>query len=126
MDITKHGISIGIERTGDEFFLAFKVMGKLTHEDYQTITPFIDSALASVKAPIINAIVDITELDGWELRAAWDDFKLGLKHGNEFKKVAVFGNKNWQALFSRIASWFIAGDIKFFEQPEDALKWLNS
>jgi len=30
----------------------------------------------------------MTELQGWELRAAWDDFKIGLKHGGDFEKVA--------------------------------------
>ena len=41
----------------------------------------------------IRAYVDITELEGWELQAAWDDFKLGLKHNKEFCRVAVLGNK---------------------------------
>ncbi|WP_339868113.1 DUF2892 domain-containing protein [Pseudohongiella nitratireducens] len=37
--LKRHGISIGIERTGQHFFLCLKAQGKLTHEDYQTITP---------------------------------------------------------------------------------------
>ena len=51
MKIKRHGLSIGIERTGDKFFLSLKAQGKLTHKDYETIAPMIDSALAEVKEP---------------------------------------------------------------------------
>lgn len=125
MSITRHGFSIGIERVDDNVFLSLKAMGKLTHEDYQTITPMIDSALDSVKTPKIRALFDATELEGWELRAAWDDFKLGLKHGSEFEKVAMYGNKNWQELAAKIGSWFISGEVKYFESYDEALAWLQ-
>ncbi|MDG2125216.1 MAG: STAS/SEC14 domain-containing protein [Verrucomicrobiales bacterium] len=34
MTQSRHGISIGIERVGEDFFLSFKAVGKLTHADY--------------------------------------------------------------------------------------------
>lgn len=125
MKTIRHGISIGIERTGREFFLTLKATGKLTHEDYQTMTPMIDSALGEVKHPRVKAFIDGTELEGWELRAAWDDFKLGLKHGNEFEKIAIYGNRNWQELSARIGSWFVSGEIRYFEDEQEALHWLS-
>ncbi len=121
----RHGLSIGIERTGSRFFLTMKAIGKLTHEDYEVISPMIDSALASVDFPKVKMLIDGTEMDGWEARAAWDDFKLGLKHGKEFDQVAIYGNKNWQEKVAKIGSWFIAGEVKFFEHCEDALQWLG-
>ena len=69
--------------------------------------------------------VDAAELDGWELRAAWDDFKLGLKHGNHFEKVAIVGNKRWQDLVAKLGSWFIAGEARAFTNMTDALAWLT-
>ncbi len=125
MSATKHGLSIGIEKIDDEFFLSLKAVGRLTHEDYETIAPMLDSALSAVKEPKIKAIVDGTELEGWELRAAWDDFKLGLKHGSEFEKIAIYGNKNWQQIAAKIGSWFISGEAKYFENYDDALAWLK-
>ena len=125
MSIIKHGLSIGIDRIGSDFFLSLKAVGKLTHEDYKTITPMIDSALDGVKEPKVKVLIDGTELEGWELRAAWDDFKLGLKHNNEFDKIAIYGNKNWQEITAKIGSWFISGEVKYFENIEDALSWLN-
>ena len=125
MSITRHGLSIGIERIGSEFFLSLKAIGKLSHEDYLKINPMIDAALDGVKDPVIKAFVDGSELEGWELRAAWDDFKLGLKHGNEFSKIAIFGNKKWQEYTAKIGTWFISGEVKYFEDSEQALTWLQ-
>lgn len=120
----RHGLSIGIERVQEQFFLTFKAIGTLTHQDYLTITPMIDSALAEVSHPRVRALVDCTELEGWELRAAWDDFKLGLKHGSEFEKVAIVGNKQWQSIMAAIGGWFISGEVQYFEEIEHALSWL--
>jgi hypothetical protein len=125
MSIKRHGLSIGIEGSGDNFFLSLKAVGKLTHEDYETITPMIDSALSAVKNPKVKALIDGTELEGWELRAAWDDFKLGLKHGNEFVKVAIIGNRHWQEIAAKLGAWFVSGEVKYFDNEEDALAWLD-
>jgi len=125
MKIIRHGLSIGIERVEDEFFLSLKAIGKLTHEDYEKINPMIDSALDGIKDPKVKVFIDGSELEGWELRAAWDDFKLGLKHGGEFDKIAIFGNKKWQEYGSKVGSWFISGDVKYFEDADEALMWLQ-
>ncbi len=122
---TQHGLSIGIERFENDFFLSLKAIGKLTHEDYEIITPMIDSALAQVKDPKVNVLMDATELEGWELRAAWDDFKLGLKHNNEFRKIAIYGNKNWQKISAKLGSWFMSGEIQYFDNLQDALNWVK-
>ena len=125
MNMMRHGLSIGIERIGNDFFLSLKAVGKLTHADYEIINPMIDSALAGIKSPRIKVLVDGSELEGWELRAAWDDFKLGLKHGGEFDKVAIFGNKKWQEYSAKIGSWFISGEVKYFEDLNEALSWIQ-
>ena len=125
MKYERHGLSIGIERIDDFFYLTLKAQGKLTHKDYEIITPMIDAAVAQMNEPKIKALIDGTELEGWEPRAAWDDFKLGIKHGKEFEKIAIFGNKNWQKLAAKIGGWFISGEIKYFDNRDDAIAWLN-
>lgn len=125
MSIQRHGLSIGIESINDQLFLTLKASGKLTHSDYETINPIIDSALQGIRQPQIKALIDATELQGWEARAAWDDFKLGLKHGNEFVKIAIHGNKRWQDMAAKIGSWFISGEMKYFDDEDAAIEWLS-
>ena len=124
MGTFRHGIMIGLERVGSRFFLVLKAVGKLTHEDYEVITPMLDSALSGVAEPRVRALIDGTEMEGWELRAAWDDFKLGLRHGSEFEKIAIFGNRNWQQIAARVGAWFVSGEVRYFENYDDATQWL--
>ena len=123
--ITRHGLTIGIERVNDAIFLSLKAVGKLTHDDYEKITPMIGSALEGVKAPKVKVFIDASELEGWELRAAWDDFKIGLKHGNDFGKIAIYGNRKWQEYAARVGNWFVSGEVRSFDNAEDALAWLQ-
>ncbi|PXF29233.1 hypothetical protein WH50_21890 [Pokkaliibacter plantistimulans] len=125
MTIARHGLSIGIERFGEEFFLSLKAVGKLTHADYEVISPMVDSALAQVPSPRVKVLFDATELLGWELRAAWDDLRLGLRHGSEFEKVAIYGNRHWQEVAAKIGSWFVGGEVRYFENLQQALSWLQ-
>lgn len=126
MRFDRHGLSIGIESVGEEFFLSLKATGKLTHADYEKIVPMIDAALASVSDPKIKAYLDLSELEAWEARAAWDDFKLGLKYGGEFDRIAVYGSQRWQKYASKVAAWFISGEVKYFDNAKAALDWLQA
>ncbi|WP_440056980.1 STAS/SEC14 domain-containing protein (plasmid) [Pseudoalteromonas sp. T1lg65] len=120
-----HGISVGTERHGDDIYFCLKPTGKLTHKDYEVIIPMIERAIDTIDNPNIHAFIDGTEFVGWEPRALWDDFKFGLKHGSEFKKIAIFGHKDWQKVAASIGNWFVSGEVKFFEDKNAALQWLK-
>jgi hypothetical protein len=126
MKVNRHGLSIGIERINSDLFLTLKAVGTLQHSDYEVIVPMIESALAGVEDAKVKVFFDGTELDGWEIRAAWDDLKLGIKHGSEFKKVAIFGNKRWLEMSAKVGSWFVSGDIRYFENETEAFDWLQA
>lgn len=126
MNSTLHGLSVGIERVGSMFFLSIKVTGKLTHADYELISPLLDASLSTIKTPKIKALIDCTALEGWEVRAAWDDLQLGLKHNNEFEQIAIYGNKNWLELAAKVGNWFMSGEIKYFDNNAEAMHWLET
>ena len=125
MGLIKHGLSVGMERVGTVCYLSIRATGLLTHEDYLVITPMIESAIAGVSGPKVRVLFDATEFKGWELRAAWDDFKLALQHGNEFAKVALLGPPHWQQWAAKIGNWFIAGELQCFDDYEAALAWIG-
>ena len=126
MNTKTHGLSIEIEQSKDIFFISIKAKGTLTHLDYEKINSTIDGALKRVKEPKLKILLDSMELDGWELRAMYDDFKLGLKYKNKFEKVAICGNKKWHELSAKLGNWFLKGEVKYFENLENASKWLHS
>jgi len=124
--MTIHGFNIGIDRFNKNIYLSIKAIGTLTHNDYEKMTPLLNSAIKGIKEPKIKALVDLSEFDGWELRAAWDDLKIGLEHDSEFEKIAIFGNnKKWLEYGIKVTNWFTSGEIEQFETIENAKRWLN-
>ncbi len=124
MSIERHGISVGIERVSGETIIVFKAKGKLTHDDYQVMIPILKTTIKESESSALKMMVDISTLTGWELRAAWDDFKLGLELNSKIDKIAICGDKSWQELASKVGSWFVSGDIKSFEEHDSAIVWL--
>ena len=47
---SRHGLSLGIERTGQQFYVTLKAVGTLTHDDYSKMTPVLDAALGVVSS----------------------------------------------------------------------------
>ncbi|MBD1577483.1 STAS/SEC14 domain-containing protein [Vibrio sp. S11_S32] len=125
-NMTKHGFTTQIEHIGELPIVVLKAVGKLTHEDYQAMTPIFEAALQQLSPHKIKVLVDISDLEGWDMHAAWDDLKLGIKHGADFEKIAILGDKHWQEWAAKVGGWFMSGEIKSFEYKDAALLWLHS
>ncbi|RYV01762.1 STAS/SEC14 domain-containing protein [Shewanella sp. OPT22] len=123
--MSEHGLFIDIERTENHIFVTFKAIGKLKHDDYEKINPILDKALKNLSNPNIDVLLDASQLEGWELRAAWDDIKIGIKYAGKFNKIAIVTHKNWLEVSSKIANWFIASEIQTFESESSAIDWLK-
>jgi len=122
--IKEHGIGIAIKRSKKNLFIEVTMLGKLKHEDYQLFVPMIDKALKGAKGLEVDLLVDMRNFKGWELLAAWDDMKFGVKHRNAFDKVAIVGNKKWEETSVAMMSHLMKGKIKFFKERDKALAWL--
>ena len=85
----------------------------------------IENALVGIKEPKIKVLVDAREFEGWDIRAAWDDLKFGLKHSKEFTKLAFVGNKKYESYSIKISNWFMSGEMRYFEDIDSAIAWLN-
>jgi len=121
----KHAISFRMINLKDEFYCYMEIEGKIKHEDYEFFVPVFENAIKDIKDVHIKLLVDITKIEGWELHAAWDDLKFGLKHGTEFSKIALIGNDKLYEYGTKVTNWFTPGAMKYFDNKEDAKNWLE-
>ena len=105
---------------------ALEVIGKLTHHDYEVLVPMLESAIDQPKDARIDALVDLRQLQGVELRAMWDDLKMGLKHRKRFERIAVLGNQKWEQVATKVGNWFTSGEMTYFNKEAEATTWLTS
>jgi len=121
----EHGISVGISRVDNFFMMKMKVIGTLTHQDYEKITPMLRNSIAGIQEPNVKVLIDAKEFEGWEVRAAWDDFKFGIEFREKFSKIALVGTKSWEEYLVKMGNWFIKGEMKFFTSLNEAYAWLS-
>ena len=122
--VEEHGVSVALKRANDRLYAELKMIGKLTHEDYETFVPILEKALKEAKGLEVDMLVDMTEFKGWKMRAAWDDMVFGLKHRKQFDKLAVVGKKKWEEVATKMMAPLMKGKIKFFKDKAKALRWL--
>ncbi|MTH96789.1 STAS/SEC14 domain-containing protein [Roseibium sp. RKSG952] len=106
--------------------LEFKVTGKVTDADYETVlTPEIERALETHDR--IRVLVQFGPgFEGYTFSAAWDDTKLGLRHWSGFERCAVVSDVDWVKMVVKGVSFAMPCPIRCFDLDahDDARRWL--
>ncbi len=106
--------------------IAVRASGKLTHEDYQNFLPQLEQQIKEFGK--VSMLFEFDNFTGWELEAAKDDFKYGMKHLTDFERIAMVGDKGWEHWMALMAKPFLlSGKVRYFnrENLQDAWDWLR-
>lgn len=107
--------------------LGVRLTGKVTDEDYEKVfIPALEKVLAEHKKMRCIYYMD-AEFEGWNLGAMWDDAKFGMKHRNDFEKIAVIGGPKWAEWGTKLAGHMVSGEVKTFpvDQLQAAWDWIK-
>ncbi|HEU0207588.1 MAG TPA: STAS/SEC14 domain-containing protein [Candidatus Udaeobacter sp.] len=107
-------------------FVAVEVSGKLTQQDYDELIPSWKATIA--RHGKMRLLFIMHDFHGWGPRAAWDDFRFDLRHRSQVERVAMVGEKKWQEWMTKIASWFVDADVRYFDisQHAEAEQWVRA
>jgi hypothetical protein len=118
-------ITILPETTG--YTLAVKASGKLTAENYETVfIPILEKLIKHYGR--IRLLMQFDEhFEGWEAGAMWNDAKFGLKHRNDFKRVALVGSPKWVEWGTKLGAQLMDGELKTFKSSDllEAIVWVK-
>jgi len=105
--------------------LGFQLSGKLHDEDYQSFVPVIDTAIAQHGK--IRLLAWFHEFEGWDTHALWDDTRFATLHCTEIERIALVGEKRWEAWMAMVCRPFTMAKIEYFDVADldGAWKWLN-
>lgn len=106
--------------------LEVRATGKLVHEDYQRFVPEFDRLVK--KHGKIRLLFEMSDFHGWELQAAWDDLKLGVKHFTDIVSIAMVGDKKWEKWMAKFCRPFTKAKVRYFESDAiaEARNWLKT
>lgn len=100
------------------------VTGQLHESDYHYLVPQIEQIRE--RHASVRMLIQLSDFKGWSPGAAWEDAKLGFHHYADFERLAVVGDKHWEAWMTRLSQPFTLADVRFFEpfEMEKALAWV--
>ncbi|MCG6966345.1 MAG: universal stress protein [Chromatiaceae bacterium] len=109
----------------EDNIVAFRLSGKLSHADYQAFLPRLE-ALIRVHGKI-SVLLELVDFHGWDLAAAWDDFRFGMQHPDDFERIAIIGQGALQHWMALMAKPFTSAGVRFFAQEQigEAWDWLR-
>lgn len=105
--------------------LAFRLSGKLHDDDYQICMPLFEAAAAAGPFRLLAVLEDF---HGWDLHAAWDDLKLGIKIEGALERLALVGDGAVATWMVRLSKPFTRAEVRQFHPSERdaALAWLQA
>lgn len=107
--------------------LAVKASGTLTDDDYNTIwIPALETIIRNYDVANALLYMDI-DFEGWDMKAMWDDAKFGLRHRNDFKRIAIVGGPNWVRWGVKLGEMLMDCELRLFEpeQLKEAIAWCS-
>jgi hypothetical protein len=105
--------------------VAVKLSGKLHDEDYKHFVPTIEAAVAHEGK--VRLLAQFADFHGWDWHAAWDDLKFGLRHYSDFDRIAMIGDRRWEAWMTTFAKPFTKANVRYFDvsDADTAWKWVQ-
>ncbi len=107
--------------------LGLRASGKLTDGDYKDVLVPCIEAIVKEYGKICFLFYLDEGFEGWEPRAMWDDFKVGLgKLKDDFEKFALVGGPKWVQWAMKLDNYLMHGEVKTFpvDQLQEAWDWI--
>ena len=118
---------IEVKQDTNKETIEFELSGEISAEDYEkTLIPALEEKLK--KFDKINMLYHVGEdFKSYELKAMYDDAKVGFKFLNRWNKIAVVSDVEWIVNGVKFFAFSIPGEIKIFsnDEIESARKWLS-
>lgn len=98
--------------------VAMAAHGKVTDEDYdRVLVPAIEDKLRDHKK--IGCLYQLDQdFLGFSGRTVWDDFRFGMQHFTDFRKIAVVTDVDWIRDAVRMFGLFIPCPVQVFGNEE--------
>jgi SpoIIAA-like len=108
--------------------IGFTASGKFTRDDYREV---LEPALRkAVESGEIRMLFKLTNFEGLEPAAWFDDIKtglgLGIGHHSAWKRSAIVTDVEWIAKAYHMFAWVTPGEVRVYDldQLDDAKNWV--
>lgn len=105
--------------------IAVRVSGRLTSDEidyFKAIQRDVIDQFGEVRI-----YFEMEDFEGWETDSFLDNAFFDVTHAHSYSKVAMVGDKKWQAWITKIVNVVKRGEVKFFslDDRSQAVQWVQ-
>jgi len=106
--------------------LEVKLSGKLTAQDYERFVPELYRLIKQYGK--VRLLAQMHDFHGWELGALWQDIKFDWKHFADIERLALVGDRKWEAGMATFCKPFTSSQVRYFDesQLDEARAWVQA
>jgi hypothetical protein len=116
-----------IERLKESFGAAigFKVVGRITGDEVKAFEPQIEFVIAERKERPIGILADLSQMDGADWRARWDEMRFLQKYTDRIARMAVVGADKWEEVVAMVLAGtaVLQAETRYFTTAEINAAW---
>ena len=118
-------MSVQMREEADGKILIIELSGKLVKEDYESFTPEVEAEVK--KHGKVRMLVRMHDFHGWTAGALWADIKFDVHHFTHIERLAIVGEKRWEAGMAVFCKPFTTAKVRYFDESkaDEASKWLH-
>lgn len=104
--------------------LELRLSDKLTKQDYETFVPEVERVIRLHGK--VRMLVHMHNFHGWELSALWEDIKFDWKHFSDIERLALVGDRKWEAGMAAFCKPFTRATVRYFDETraDEARAWV--
>lgn len=105
--------------------LEVTMTGKLTREDYASFVPEVERLIKEHGK--LRMLCHLKDFHGWTMGALWEDIKFDWRHFSDIERVALVGDKRWEAGMATFCKPFTKATVRYFDVSDEskATEWIH-
>jgi hypothetical protein len=105
--------------------LEVTLSGKLTREDYEAFVPEVERLIKEHGR--LRMLCHLKDFHGWTMGALWEDMKFDWRHFSDIERLALVGDKRWEAGMATFCKPFTQATVQYFDVSDEskAVNWIH-
>lgn len=117
---------ISVQESGDNQLLEARASGRIEADDYQGFMQAFERRIRHDSK--LALVLEFHDFEGLSKEGAWAEIPLVYEHLNNVVKVALVGDREWEAAMTRFGRPFAKATLQFYKPDEidAAREWARS
>jgi hypothetical protein len=105
--------------------IAVRVSGTLSTQEVDYFKAMVREVIDQFGE--VRVYFEMQQFDGWQIDSFLENAFFDMAHAGRYSKVAMVGEKNWQAWITRLVDIVKRGEVRYFDLDNrlEAVEWVQ-